>query len=91
MCNLYIFVKLYKNRMDYATIANVVRDQASQILSAQNISGQIKDEVSAQISEMVEKLVEQHFIEIKENIRILNQQVLILKEAIESIDQKHSE
>lgn len=76
--------------MDYNTLCTIISEQCGQILSQQNIDSRVRSEVQAQISEIAEKTIGEQFEELKENFRILNQQVLILREAIESaINKSH--
>lgn len=77
--------------MDYGTVCQIVADQAAQILNQQNISARIESEVKQQVDLIVKGLVEEQFTEIKENIILLNQQILILKDIIETISTKHNQ
>lgn len=74
--------------MDYNTLCTIISEQCGQILSQQNIDAKVKLEVQAQITEIAEKTISEQFEELKENFRILNQQVLILREAVESVVNK---
>jgi gas vesicle protein len=81
--------------MDYSTICQIVEEKCNQILGISNITGRVESEVKNQLNHKVEEnikqLVDEKFNEVKENIRTLNQQIVILKEAIETIAIKHTQ
>ncbi len=77
--------------MDYNTLCTIISEQCGQILSQQNIDTKVRLEVQSQIYEVSEKAIGEQFEELKENFKILNQQVLILREAVESAINKYND
>lgn len=76
---------MYNNFVDYQTVATIAREHCGQMLSEANLSAMVKNEVRNQISEVIREEMDNNYREIKTHIEILNQQVKLLREAIEAI------
>ena len=71
--------------MDYQTVVAITKEHCAQILSQANLTDMVKSEARSQISEVIREEMNNNYREIKTHIEILNQQVKLLREAIEAI------
>ncbi len=76
--------------MDYQTIVNIASEHAQQVIHSMRLNDLIKDEIKNHAESIIQKSIEEHFVEIKENIDILNKQIILLREIVETINEKNN-
>ncbi len=76
--------------MDYQTIANIASEHAQQVIHAMKLNELIKDEIKNHADAFIQNSIEEKFAEIKENINILNKQILLLRDIVETINEKNN-
>jgi hypothetical protein len=55
-----------------------------------NLTNIVQDNVRNHVTEIIEQQIQEQFKEIRENLKILNQQIVLLKDAIQTIHAKNS-
>jgi hypothetical protein len=83
-------IKIQEHSMDYNTVATIVREQSSQVINEMNLTNIVQDNVRNHVTEIIEQQIQEQFKEIRENLKILNQQIVLLKDAIQTIHAKNS-
>lgn len=76
--------------MDYHTVVNIARESAGQVLSEANMKMLVQEQIKEQLEPLVKQYMEEYHSEIKENLNIINQQIIILKDAIQAIHERNS-
>jgi ribosomal protein L30E len=71
--------------MDYSTVAKIAQEHAQQVVHAQNLPEHIRSEINAQLSDVAKNYIDQQFVEMRDNIKILSQQIVLLKDALEVV------
>ncbi len=74
--------------MDYQTIVNIASEHAQQVIHGMKLNDLIKDEIKNHAESIIQSSIEEKFAEIKENINILNKQILLLRDILETLNEK---
>lgn len=78
--------------MDYNTIMKVVADRVHQVLDEQNFAERIHEDIVNTSGEVVREILDielnKRLADIIDTITITNQQILLLREAIEKTNEK---
>jgi hypothetical protein len=76
--------------MDRWTMAAIAQDEASKVIQQYNIDEKIRSNIRAELDVKIKQEIDSQFADMREAVRIMNQQILILKDAIEVISKTNN-
>jgi hypothetical protein len=76
--------------MDRWTMAAIAQDEASKVIQQYNIDEKIRSNIQAELDVKIKQEIDSQFADMREAVRIMNQQILILKDAIEVISKTNN-
>jgi hypothetical protein len=76
--------------MDRWTMAAIAQDEASKVIQQYNIDEKIRSNIQAELDVRIKQEIDSQFADMREAVRIMNQQILILKDAIEVISKTNN-
>jgi hypothetical protein len=76
--------------IDRWTMAAIAQDEASKVIQQYNIDEKIRSNIQAELDVRIKQEIDSQFADMREAVRIMNQQILILKDAIEVISKTNN-
>lgn len=76
--------------MDRWTMAAIAQDEASKVIQQYNIDEKIRSNIQAELDVKIKQEIDSQFADMREAVQIMNQQILILKDAIEVISKTNN-
>jgi hypothetical protein len=74
--------------LDKWAIQRIVQEEAARALGNSNLDDKIQAYVSQELETIVAVEIEREFVDLRETIKIMNQQIIILKDAIEKLNKR---
>jgi flagellar capping protein FliD len=74
--------------LDRWTMAAIAQDEASKTIQQLKIDEKIKAQIEAELNIRIKQEIDSQFADMREAVKIMNEQILILKDAVENISKK---
>lgn len=76
--------------LDRWTMAAVAQEEAAKALQQQNIDAKIKAIIEVELETKVKQEIELQFTDMRKAVKIMNEQIIILKDAVETLSKKYN-
>lgn len=76
--------------LDRWTMAAVAQEEAAKALQQYKIDEKIKAIIEAELETKVKQEIELQFADMRKAVKIMNEQILILKDAVETLSKKYN-
>ena len=76
---------------DRWTIATIAQDEASKAIQQYKIDEKIQASIQSELNTRIKQEIDIQFADMREAVKIMNEQILILKDALETLNKKYNQ
>jgi hypothetical protein len=76
--------------LDRWSMANIAQEEAAKALQQYKIDDRIKAAIEAELQTKIKQEIDSQFADMKTAVKIMNEQIIILKDAVEILSKKYN-